>query len=89
MFHQMKIQLISLPEADTDCMLSNSARERVECLFGPFDLMSLDSNCQSNRVGLHLPHLRPVQLQNLAVSMSSPILFIWVTISTCSRHLSI
>ena len=42
-------------------MLSNSAWEQVERLFGPhtFDLMSLDSNCQRNRVGLRLPHFTP------------------------------
>ena len=72
-------------------MFPNSAWEQVERLFGPhtFDLMSLDSNCQRNRVGLHLPYLRLVQLQNLGVSTSSPILFLWITISTCSRQLSL
>ena len=42
-------------------MLSNSAWEQVEYLFGlhTFDLMSLDSNCQCNRVGLRLPHFTP------------------------------
>ena len=80
--------LPSRSRSDTDCMLSNSAWEQVERLFEPhkLDLMSLDSNCQRNRVGLHLPYLRLVQLQNLAVSTSSPILFLWITISTCSRH---
>ena len=45
----------------TDCMLSNSAWDQVERLFGPrpFDLMSLGSNCQRNRVGLHFPHFTP------------------------------
>ena len=44
-----------------DCMLSISAWEQVERLFGPhtFDLMSLDSNCQRNKVGLYLPHFTP------------------------------
>ena len=56
-----EIRLTSLPEADTHCMLSNSAWEQVERLFEPhmFDLMSLDSNCQCNRVGLRLPHFTP------------------------------
>ena len=42
-------------------MLSNSAWEQVKHLFGPltFDLMSLDSNCQRNSEGLHLPHFVP------------------------------
>ena len=42
-------------------MLSNSAWEQVEHLFGPhtFDLMSLDSNCQCNGVGMCLPHFTP------------------------------
>ena len=53
--------LPSRSRSDTDCMLSNSAWEQVERLFGPhtFDLMSLDSNCQRNRVGLRLPHFTP------------------------------
>ena len=69
--------------SDADCMLSISAWEQVERLFGPytFDLMSLDSNCA-------YLILRFVQLQNLAVSTSSPILFLWITIFMCSRHLS-
>ena len=42
-------------------MLSNSAWEQVRRLFGPhtFDLTSLDSTCQRNRVSLHLPHFTP------------------------------
>ena len=42
-------------------VLSISAWEEVKRLFGPhtFDLMSLDSNCQCNKVGLHLPHFTP------------------------------
>ena len=53
--------LPSRSRSGTDCMLSNSAWDQVRCLFGPhtFDLMSLGSNCQRNRVGLHLPHLIP------------------------------
>ena len=45
----------------TDCMLSNSVWDQVEHLFGlhTFDLMSLGSNCQPNREGLHLPHFTP------------------------------
>ena len=64
-------------------MLSNSAWEQVERLFGPhtFDLMSLDSNCQRNRLGLRLPHVTPCATPDLAVSMSLPILFLWITIS--------
>ena len=47
--------------SDADCMLAISACEQVKRLFGPhtFDLMSLDSNCQRNKVGLHLPHFTP------------------------------
>ena len=47
--------------SDTDCMLSNSARGQVQRLFKPhtFDLMSLDSNCQCNWVGLRLPDFTP------------------------------
>ena len=47
--------------SDADCMLSISAWDQVKRLFGPhtFDLMSLDSNCQRNKVGLHLPHFTP------------------------------
>ena len=75
--------LPSRSRSDTDCMLSNSAWEQVERLFEPhkLDLMSLDSNCA-------YLILRLVQLQNQAVSTSSPILFLWITISMCSRHLS-
>ena len=53
--------LPSRSRSDTDCMLLNSAWEQVEHLFGPhiFVLMSLDSNCQRNRVGLRLPHFTP------------------------------
>ena len=42
-------------------MLSNSAWEQVQRLFGPhtFDLMSLDSTCPRNRVGLHLLPFTP------------------------------
>ena len=45
----------------TDCMLSNSVWDQVEHLFGlhTYDLMFLGSNCQHNRVGLHLPHFTP------------------------------
>ena len=47
--------------SDTDCMLSKSAWERVELLFGPhnFDLMSLDSNCQQDKTGQPLAHFTP------------------------------
>ena len=50
--------LLSRSRSDTDCMLSNSAWEQVQRLFGPhaFDLISLDNCHQRNRVGLHLPH---------------------------------
>ena len=50
--------LPSRSRSDMHCMLSNSAWEQVQRLFGPhrFDLISLDSYCQRNRVGLHLPH---------------------------------
>ena len=53
--------LPSRSRSDTDYMLSNCAWEQVERFFGPhtFDLMSLDSNCQRNRVGLRLPHFTP------------------------------
>ena len=53
--------LHSRSRSDTDCMLSNSAWDLGKRLFGPntFDLMSLGSNCQRNRVGLHLPHSTP------------------------------
>ena len=53
--------LPSRSRSDKNCMLSNSAWEQVDRLFGPhtFDLMSLDSNCQSNRAGLRLPHFTP------------------------------
>lgn len=83
--------LPSRSRSGTDCMLSNSSWDQVKRLFGPhtFDLMSLDSNCQRNRVGLHSLILHLVQLQNLAVSTSSPILFLWITTSSCSRHLSL
>ena len=42
-------------------MLSNGAWEQVQRLFGPhkFDLISLDTTCQRNRVGVHLPHFAP------------------------------
>ena len=42
-------------------MLSISAWDQVKRLFGPhtFDLMSLGSNCQRTRVGLHLAHFKP------------------------------
>ena len=83
--------LPSRSRSDTDCTLSNSAWEKVQRLFGPhtFDLMSLDSTCQRNRVGLHLPHFMPCATPDLAVSTSSLILFLWITISTCFRHLSL
>lgn len=47
--------------SDAGCMLSRSAWEQVEHLFGPqtFDLMSLDSNCQRDRKGQCLPHFTP------------------------------
>ena len=53
--------LPSRSRSDTDCMLSNSAWEQFERLFGPhtFDFMSLDSNCQCNRLGPRLPHFTP------------------------------
>ena len=53
--------LPSRSRSGMDCMLSNSAWDQVKRLFGhhTFDLISLDSNCQRNRVGLHLPHFTP------------------------------
>ena len=53
--------LPSRSRSGTDCMLSNRAWDQVKRLFGPhtFDLVSLDSNCQCNRVGLNLPHFTP------------------------------
>ena len=45
----------------SNCMLSNSAWGQVERLCKPhtFDPMSLDSNCQCNRVGPRLSHFTP------------------------------
>ena len=53
--------LPSRSRSGADCILSNSAWDQVKRLFGPhtFDLMSLASKCQHNRVGLHLPHFKP------------------------------
>ena len=53
--------LPSRSRSGVDCMLSISAWEQVEHLFEPdtFQLMSLNSNCQCNRVGLRLPHFTP------------------------------
>ena len=53
--------LPSRNRSDKNCMLSNSAWDQVDRLFGhhTFDLMSLDSNCQNNRVGLRLRHFTP------------------------------
>ena len=70
--------LPSRSRSDTDCMLSNGAWEQVQRLFGPhtFDLISLDSTCQRNRWVCTYLILRLVQLQNLAVSTSSLILFL-------------
>ena len=53
--------LPSRSRSDTNCMLTNSTWEHVERLFGPhtFDLMSLDSKWQRNRVCLRLPHFTP------------------------------
>ena len=63
MFRRVKIQPISLPEADqvriVCCQIVLGTKSNV--FFGPhtFDLMSLDGNCQRNRVSLHLPHVTP------------------------------
>ena len=55
------VDLPSRSLSGTDCMLSISAWDQVKRLFGPdtFDLMSLGSNCQRKRVGLHLAHFIP------------------------------
>ena len=93
MFRRVKIQPISLPEADqiriACCQIAPWSKSNA--FSGPTrsDLMSLDSNCQRNRVGLHLPHFTSCATPDLAVSTSSLILFLWITISTCSRHLSL
>ena len=93
-FRQVKIQLTppSRSRLDTDCMLSNSAWEQVDRLFGPhtFDLMSLDSSCQCNRVGLQLPHFTPCAApESSGINVFAHWLFLWITISTCSGHLSL
>ena len=82
----------SRSRSDTDCMLSNSVWEQVDRLFGPhtFDLMSLDSSCQCNRVGLQLPHFTPCAApESSGINVFAHWLFLWITISTCSRHLSL
>ena len=58
---QNPADLPSRSRSDTNCVLSNSAWEQVERLFGShmLDLTSLDSNCQPNREGLRLPHFTP------------------------------
>ena len=55
------VDLPSRSRSGTDCMLSNSAWDKVKRLFGQhtFDLMSLGSNCQRKRVGQHLAHFTP------------------------------
>lgn len=47
--------------SDIECSLSEEAWARVQAMFGPhtFDLMSLDSNCRSERDGSLLPHYSP------------------------------
>ena len=78
MFRWVKIQPISLPEAD---------QVRIACCQIP---LGTKSNAFSGTTrSTSSPWIVTVQLQNLAVSTSSPILCLWITTSSCSRHLSL
>lgn len=73
--------------SDTDCMLSGS---KSNAFSGPTRSISCPWIVTASVIEWVCTYLilRLVQLQNLAVSTSSPILFLWITISMCSRHLS-
>ena len=78
MFRRVKIQPISLPEAD---------QVRIVCCQ---IALGAKSNAFSGTTrSISSSWIVTVQLQNPAVSTSSPILFLWITTFSCSRHLSL
>ena len=92
MFRQVEIRLISLPEADqiqiVCCQIVPGSKSNAS--LGPTRSTScpwIVTASAIERVCAYLI-LRLVQLQNLAVSTSSPILFLWITISMYSCYLS-
>ena len=89
----VKIQPISLPEPDqiriACCQIAPGSKSNA--FSSPASSISYPWIVPASAIGWACTYLilRLLQLQNIAVSTSSLILFLWMTISACSRLLSL